>query len=112
MKSLSNRLPLAAGACALAVLAWAAANAGSADPTPAADPAVEYAAHVRPILTQYCLSCHSKEKKRGDLNLERFDSLDAVRRDPRTWQAVWEKLDGGEMPPGKAPQPTPEERGG
>ncbi len=106
MKPFSNRLPWAAGLGALAVLAWAAAKA---DPTP--DAAADYADHVRPILTQYCLSCHSKEKKRGDLNLERFDTLDAARKDPSAWQAVWEKLDAGEMPPGKAPQPSLEERG-
>ena len=34
-----------------------------------------------------------------------------MRKDPRAWQAVWEKLDAGEMPPGRAAQPSPEERG-
>jgi mono/diheme cytochrome c family protein len=104
-------LPSTAGLCALAVAAWAAANAATADPTPAADPAAEYAAHIRPILTKYCLTCHSAEKKKGDLNLDRFDSFEAVRKDARAWQAVWEKLEAGEMPPGKAAQPSPEERG-
>jgi mono/diheme cytochrome c family protein len=101
-------LPLAAGLFALTVTAWAA-NTGSADPKPTADPAAEYAANIRPILAKYCLSCHSTEKKKGDLNLERFDSLEAVRKNPRAWQAVWEKLDAGEMPPGKAAQPSPEQ---
>jgi mono/diheme cytochrome c family protein len=109
--TISRRLPMAAGLCALAVSTWAAARVGSADPTPAVDTAAEYTAHVRPILTKYCLSCHSAEKKKGDLNLDRFDSLEAVRKDSRAWQAVWEKLQAGEMPPGKAAQPSPEERG-
>jgi len=111
VKLLSNRLPSVAGLCALVLVLWASATADAADPTSTADPAAEYSAHVRPILTQYCLSCHSREKRRGDLNLERFDTLDAARKDPRAWQEVWEKLEAGEMPPGKAPQPTPEERG-
>ena len=109
MKPFSTWPPLAAGACVLFVAAWAA-TAASTEPTPTADPAADYAAHVRPLMARYCLSCHSKEKKRGDLNLERFDTLDAVRQDLRPWQAVREKLDAGEMPPAKAPQPAPEER--
>ncbi len=100
-----RRLPLAVGLYALVL------SASAANPTPAVDPANEYTAQVRPILTRYCVSCHSPEKKKGDLNLEPFDSLEAVRKDPRAWQAVWEKLEAGEMPPGKAAQPSPEERG-
>ena len=90
---------------ALALLAFAVTPAGAA----ADDPAREYAAHVRPLMTQYCLTCHSQKAKKGDLDLERFTSLDEVRKDLRPWRDVLDKLDGGEMPPKKATQPTLEE---
>ena len=93
------------------MLAWAGIAAGAADPSPPKDAAAEYAAHVRPMMTQYCLSCHSQKAKKGDLNLERFATVDEVRKDLRPWQDVLEKLESGEMPPKKAAaQPTPDER--
>ena len=96
---------------ALAILAWAGVAAAAADPSPAGDAARDYAAHVRPMMTQYCLSCHSHKAKKGDLDLERFASVDEVRKDLRPWQDVLEKLESGEMPPRKAAaQPSPDER--
>ena len=54
---------------------------------------------VRPLLEQYCLTCHSTLEREGELDLERFGKFDDVRRDPQTWQKVLEMLDNGEMPP-------------
>ena len=96
--------------CVVIVLpSWVGAKAHAAD-APVADAAGEYVAHVRPLMAQYCLRCHSQKEKKGDLDLERFGALRDVRQDLRPWQEVLEKLDGAEMPPKKAPQPTPEER--
>ena len=93
------------------MLAWAGVAARAAGPSPPKEAAGEYAAHVRPMMTQYCLSCHSQKAKKGDLNLERFATVDEVRKDLRPWQDVLEKLESGEMPPKKAAaQPTPDER--
>jgi hypothetical protein len=97
-----------ATAAGLALLAWLSADAGSADP--AADLAAEYTKHIRPLLTQYCLSCHSTKAKKGDLDLERFTSLDQARLDLAPWQNMIDQLDSGEMPPKKSAQPKPEER--
>jgi mono/diheme cytochrome c family protein len=74
------------------------------------DRAAEYTTQVRPLLTKYCLGCHSHKAKKGDLDLERFTGLDQVRKDLRPWEAVLEMLATGEMPPKKKPQPRPEER--
>ncbi|MEY2410198.1 MAG: hypothetical protein QOF48_2868, partial [Verrucomicrobiota bacterium] len=65
---------------------------------------------VRPLLKQFCLGCHSTEKHKGDLDLERFTSLNEVLRHPKPWQAVVEQLALGEMPPKEKPQPTAAER--
>jgi len=86
-----------------AVLSWPA-------PAAAPDLGAEYAERIKPILQKHCLSCHSTSKKKGDLDLERFSSLDAVRKDLKPWPLVIENLENGEMPPKKSPQPTAEER--
>src|SRR5579884_235430 len=75
-----------------------------------ADSKTDYATSVHPLLTKYCLSCHSAKIKKGSLDLERFASLQQVRKDLKTWQQVIEMLESGEMPPKKKPQPTDQER--
>jgi hypothetical protein len=64
-----------------------------------------FKSEVRPLLAEYCLDCHSVEKQKGELNLERFDSLDALRKDVKPWQAMIEQLETGEMPPKKKAHP-------
>ncbi|MFT5413485.1 MAG: hypothetical protein ACI9NC_006240, partial [Verrucomicrobiales bacterium] len=44
-----------------------------------------------------------------DLDLERFDSLDAVHGDGKIWQLVEEQIELGEMPPRKKPQLSAEQ---
>src|SRR2546425_5455168 len=65
---------------------------------------------IRPLFTQYCLKCHSTEKHKGDMDLERFVSWSEVLRQPKVWQAVSEQLANNEMPPKDKPQPTAAER--
>src|SRR3954462_114557 len=65
---------------------------------------------IRPMLQEYCLKCHSTEKQKGDLDLEQFGSLDAVRKQPKIWQSVAEQLANKEMPPKDKPQPAPPNR--
>ena len=72
--------------------------------------AVAFEREVRPLLKQYCLTCHSAAAHAGDLNLERFVSLTDVLKDPRPWQKVVEQLSLGEMPPKPMPQPAPADR--
>src|SRR3989442_571608 len=66
--------------------------------------------NIRPLLNEYCLKCHSTEKHKGDLDLERFSSLNEVKRHPKVWQRVVEQLADNEMPPKDKPQPTPAEK--
>jgi len=65
---------------------------------------------IRPILTEYCLKCHSTEKQKGDLDLERFVSLNEVKKHPKIWESVIEQMALGEMPPKDKPQPATEQR--
>src|SRR5437867_10204205 len=79
-----------------------------------AQPAVTTAEHftnaIRPLLTEFCLKCHSTEKHKGDLDLERFTSLGEAKKHPKVWQTVVEQLSSEEMPPKDKPQPTPAQR--
>ncbi len=64
---------------------------------------------VQPILNEFCVTCHSTEKQKGDLDLERFKTLDQIRRDPSVWEHALEQIRDKEMPPKDKPKPTPEQ---
>src|SRR5438045_1239176 len=69
-----------------------------------------YEREIRPLLKQYCLGCHSTEKHKGDLDLERFKSQGEILKHSKVWEDVVEKLSLSEMPPKEKPQPTAAER--
>src|SRR5947209_1034751 len=110
MNPRATRLPrwVVAG-MGLFFLALALRTAGG-EGKPSVDPKNDYAAVVQPLVKQYCLHCHSTKAKKGALDLERFASLEEVRKDLKPWQAMIEMLETGEMPPKDKPQPTAEER--
>lgn len=69
----------------------------------------DYEKEIRPILAEYCNKCHSTEKQKGDLDLERFTSLSEVKKHPKIWDGVLEQLANKEMPPKEKPQLSPEQ---
>src|SRR5437667_11390286 len=72
--------------------------------------AADYEKEIRPLLKEFCLGCHSTEKHKGDIDLERFTSLSEVMKQPKVWQGVVEQLSLGEMPPKEKPQPAEAQR--
>src|ERR1051326_1141131 len=72
--------------------------------------AADFDREIRPLLKEFCLGCHSTEKHKGDLDLERFTSLSDVMKHPKAWQGLVEQLSLGEMPPKEKPQPAPQQR--
>src|SRR6187200_1596342 len=68
-----------------------------------------YERDVQPVLTEYCVSCHSTQKQKGDLDLERFTSMELVRREPAVWELALEQMANKEMPPKEKPQPSSEQ---
>ena len=56
------------------------------------------------------MTCHSTEKQEGELDLERFNSLDHVKTDADVWERVQEQLALGEMPPKDAEQLSAEQK--
>jgi hypothetical protein len=91
-------------------LAALLANATTGRAQSLADADSAFAQRLRPLIASHCGKCHSTIAAKGDLDLERFDSTAAIRREPKVWLDVIDKLASGEMPPAKAPQPSAEDR--
>lgn len=72
--------------------------------------AADFEKEIQPLLKEYCLGCHSTEKHKGELDMERFASFTDAKQQPKVWQAVVEQLLLGEMPPKEKPQPTSDQR--
>lgn len=70
----------------------------------------EFQQSVQPLLKEHCVTCHSAEKQKGDLDLERFTSIKLVKADPAVWEHTLEQLTNNEMPPKDKPQPSPEQK--
>lgn len=85
----------------LAVPAFAGASKGKAALTPEAG----FAQHVQPFLAANCVGCHNAKVKTANLDLSRFKSVDSVRSNLKVWRRVAWKLEQGDMPPAKTPQP-------
>ena len=104
----------------------AAAKAASATPAPVAKdakdatrevvaeianiPTPDFAGDVKPLLETYCYKCHGNGKKKGNLALDGFPSMEASIRDQKTWSHVLENVRIGDMPPEEEKQPTLDER--
>jgi hypothetical protein len=65
---------------------------------------------IRPLLRDYCVTCHSTVKQEGELDLERFTTLERVKQQPGVWEHVQEQLALGEMPPKDAKQLSVEQK--
>lgn len=70
----------------------------------------EFDARVLPLLKKYCHGCHNAEEEVGELNLERFLTLEDARRASAIFSRSGTRLRNREMPPRGAPRPTDEER--
>jgi mono/diheme cytochrome c family protein len=80
------------------VLASAAAN----DPI--------HHARVASIFQKHCISCHSGEKAKGDLRIDKLDPDLVTGKDGDHWREVLDRLNIGDMPPAKSPPLAKEER--
>ena len=60
-------------------------------------------ARTRALFDTHCLDCHSTEKHKGDLDLERLVRTSAGATEPKVWQQVLEQVSLGEMPPKDRP---------
>ena len=62
---------------------------------------------LRAILTERCLDCHNADKKKGKFDME---ALLAAPDAPKTWLAVYDEVESGNMPPEDKPALKPAEK--
>lgn len=65
-----------------------------------------FADKLKPFLNEYCVKCHTADKKGGDLDLTKYDTAAKLLDDFRQWEHVVTFLKKEEMPPPKAKQPS------
>lgn len=96
---------------ALAITCRFTATAASSSVSDSAALNSRFSKSIRPFLETYCLDCHNPQKRKGKLDLSRFDSPAAVAKDFPQWDVLLQKLQEKEMPPEEAEhQPSAEER--
>jgi len=71
---------------------------------------IDFASQVKPVLSQYCYSCHG-EKKKGGLDFRIYEDQASASKDRAVFEKILNKLQAHEMPPENKPQPTDAERG-
>ena len=96
-------LPLALTALAV----WLTPSVAPPAPVAAAEPTAAPAFRTAGVafVEKYCLSCHSGDRPKADLNLKPYADDAALLKDRKTWQRVVEVMRAGEMPPKNKPQP-------
>lgn len=65
--------------------------------------------HAEPFdafLTKHCISCHGPDKSEGELRLDQLSRDFKSGQDAHHWAEALDKVNSGEMPPKKEPQPT------
>ena len=65
---------------------------------------------IRPLLSEFCITCHSTEAQEGELDLERFDSWESIQQHPDVWEQVYQQVELGEMPPASVEHFSVEQR--
>ncbi len=67
-------------------------------------------AFLNPFFKTYCAKCHSGERSRGGLNLEKLDTGLKDEKSFEKWVRIFDRLLLGEMPPKSQEQPRTAER--
>lgn len=91
---------------------WLSASArlGADSPRLAAAAPDPFQREMLPFLRHYCIDCHAGESPEGDFAFDRYQNLDAVKRDRHVWTKVLKRLKFEVMPPVEADQPPAKER--
>ena len=66
---------------------------------------------LKPLLTKYCVECHSGDETNGGVDFADFgNTAKEIGSDYEIWESVAEHLENRTMPPDDSPQPTDDER--
>ena len=77
----------------------------------AADGTTGFEQAVQPFFQTYCLRCHNAQKQEGKFRLDTLSHDFADQAVAQRWSEVVFRMNSGEMPPKKEPQPKPQELG-
>lgn len=61
------------------------------------------------FLEKHCIRCHGATKEEGDIRFDKLSRDFKAGRDTHHWAEALDKVNSGEMPPKKEPQPTQKE---
>jgi cytochrome c5 len=70
---------------------------------------IAFETDIAPLLQKYCNDCHSGEKPRAGLVLDKYENEKGVIENRKTWEKVLKMVRTREMPPPKRSQFAPEE---
>jgi hypothetical protein len=76
----------------------------------AAQRIADFSRDIAPLINRFCVDCHSEKTPDRNVSLAGLTGDLSKPRELRIWQVVYEKLEGREMPPRDAEQPTEAER--
>lgn len=113
MLSFQRLLSLALGAGLAGAGAEESAPASPApalSPSPAAGLEIRWKDQVLPLMETYCYDCHGDGVKKGELALDRYDSISAMQANREVWKRIRDHLKQRLMPPLDEDQPADEER--
>lgn len=68
-------------------------------------PEAEFAKAVQPLLSSYCVGCHNAKFKEANVDLAQLSSAESVPTNAKMWRKVAWRIEVGDMPPEKTPQP-------
>ena len=62
------------------------------------------------LIENYCFDCHDSDSQKGEVNLEAALEAKPLVKNMDLWKTVISRVENGDMPPKKKPQPKPEEK--
>jgi hypothetical protein len=95
--------------CVFALVWWGRLCCAQ-EPVAEADSGRPFESQIQPLLARYCHECHSATHAEGEIDLSGFKTPAHLQQQIGVWQKVRQMLDGDQMPPPEAPQPTDAER--
>jgi len=112
----SRAMRIIALSVGIGTLLFAAGNAPAAAPqtgSQTGSPSTSQATfdrEVRPLLRRLCYECHGVDRQEADVRLDTLDPDLVAGTDAEAWHDALNRINLGEMPPPKSPQPTDAER--
>ncbi len=71
---------------------------------------IAFETDILPLVSLYCTECHNGFDLKGDLDIERFETMSMVVDSIAVWQRIGKRLEANEMPPKDEPKPTDDEK--